>query len=544
MCLLLTYLFHLHLVEVAAAVLEVAHAAVGVELVEQVEVDIGDENHLGVGGSLGAASVGGEGEVAGGEDSRLGILDVHVVHLGQVAHATGNDHEALVFDGPGLSADPYARVGILRVGEEGDEEYLHAFAGHDARQLGELDIVADEHAYLGAVGLEGADGFAAVQAPALHLVGGDVQFLVHLVGTVATAQVADVVEKSVLFDEGHAAGDDVDVVADGQVDEPLAYLVGVLGQTADGLRLALVVEAGHEGGVEVFGEEHEVALVAAHRVDEELDLFEEVVERLVAAHPPLHESHPHGRLGRDILFGRLLVVDVVPLEQAGEMFRLLVVGQVVAHHLAHVEVVGELEEQYRVEYLALAHLVDVLFGAHVVGILVVVGQPAAEHDGLEVEFFAQLLAVFIHTAGEPQAAVVGVHEYLDAVEDVTLAGVGVEGFVAGHLSIGVVVFHIVVVDDDREGASHDFAIDHGHDLPFGEDADEFVYLFGGPEHVAAVGIDPGERAGQLVVVFALQITNLDFIDLFGFHSFVICFAVQNYRFFAGIGCLWPYFLGL
>ena len=223
------------------------------------------------------------------------------------------------------------------------------------------------------------------------------------------------------------------------------------------------------------------------------------------------------------------------------MFRLLVVGQVVAHHLAHVEIVGELEEQHRVEYLALAHLVDVLFGAHVVGIFVVVGQPTAKHDGFEVELLAQLLAVFIHTAGQSQAAVVGVHEHFDAVEDIPLAGVGVEGFVAGHLSIGVVVFHIVVVDDNREGAPHDFAVDHGHNLPLGEDAYQFVYLFGGPEHVAAVGIHPGERAGQLVVVFALQITNLDFINLFGFHNFVNCFGATKLPLFCGIVRLSPCF---
>ena len=113
---------------------------------------------------------------------------------------------------------------------------------------------------------------------------------------------------------------------------------------------------------------------------------------MVAAHLPLHQTHADRCLGLDILLGGSLVVDVVPLEQAGIVARLLVVGQVVAHDLAHVEVVRELEEQHRVVDFTLAHLVDVLLGAHLVGILVVVGQAPAEHDGLQVELLAELLA--------------------------------------------------------------------------------------------------------------------------------------------------------
>ena len=56
----------------------------------------------------------------------------------------------------------------------------------------------------------------------------------------------------------------------------------------------------------------------------------------------------------------------------------------------------------------------------------VVGQTAPEHDGFQVEFFAQFLAVFVHAPRQTQSPVVGMDEDLDAVEDVTLAGVGVE----------------------------------------------------------------------------------------------------------------------
>lgn len=90
------------------------------------------------------------------------------------------------------------------------------------------------------------------------------------------------------------------------------------------------------------------------------------------------------------------------------MARLLVVGQVVGHDAPHVEVVRELEGQHRVVDLARADAVDVLLGTHPVGVLVVVGDAAAEHDRLEVELLAELLAVVVHASGQaPSPAVVG-----------------------------------------------------------------------------------------------------------------------------------------
>ena len=162
----------------------------------------------------------------------------------------------------------------------------------------------------------------------------------------------------------------------------------------------------------------------------------------------MHEAHADGGLRADVFLRGRLVVDVVPLEQAGIVLGLFVVGQVVAHHLANVEVIGELEGEHGVINLLLAHLVDVFLGAHLVGIFVVVGDAAAEHDGLQVQLLAQLLAVFVHASGQTEAAVLRMDEDLDAVEDVTLGVVGVEGFLTRHLGIGVVVLHVVVVDND------------------------------------------------------------------------------------------------
>ena len=272
---------HFHLVKIAAAIFQIAHAAIGVQLVQQIQIDIRNQYHLRVGRGLGALAVRGEGEVARREDTRLGILNVHVVYTRQVADTTRNDHKTFVLDGAGMGTDLDTAIGVLRIGHEGDKQNLHALVGHDTRQLGELHVVADQDTYLGTIRIERLQRLASAQAPTFDFVRSDVYLLVHLVRAVAAAEEAYVVQAAVFLDERHAARDDVDVVADGQLDEALAYLIGIGSQATDGFGLALVVEAGHERRVEVFGEEDKVALVVGHGIDEEFHLLEEVVQRRV-----------------------------------------------------------------------------------------------------------------------------------------------------------------------------------------------------------------------------------------------------------------------
>ena len=97
-----------HFVEVVAAVSEILHASIGVEVVEPVEVYVADKNHLGVWRSLCTCAVGGEFKVARREHARLCILDIHIVDSRKVAHAAGNHYVALVFDGSRMRAYLYA----------------------------------------------------------------------------------------------------------------------------------------------------------------------------------------------------------------------------------------------------------------------------------------------------------------------------------------------------------------------------------------------------------------------------------------------------
>ena len=64
------------------------------------------------------------------------------------------------------------------------------------------------------------------------------------------------------------------------------------------------------------------------------------------------------------------------------------------------------------------------------------------------------------------------YEHLNAVENVALWVVGVEGFVACHLCVGVVALHHVIVDDDGERTAHNLVVDDNHYLTLGENGDE------------------------------------------------------------------------
>ena len=215
-------------------------------------------------------------------------------------------------------------------------------------------------------------------------------------------------------------------------------------------------------------------------------MFKEVIQCLVGTHLPLHQADTDGSFGAYIVLCGSLIVDIVPLQQAGIVLGLLIIGKIVAHHLAHVEVVGELKGQHRVEDFLLLHLVYVLLRTELVSIFIVVGDTSAKHDCLQVQCFAKFLAVFIHAACQTQAAVLGMNKDFDAIKDVTLRIVGIESLLARNLSVGVVVLHIIVVHYYGKCTAHDFLVNHRHNLPLGKDSYQLFYLFVCPEHIASV----------------------------------------------------------
>ena len=95
------------------------------QLVQQVQVDIRNKDHLRIGRRFGSPSVRRKSEVARGEDPGTCVLNVHVMHFGQVAHTAGDHYEAFVFNGAGVGTDLYAgsREDIERI-LNGDTETL------------------------------------------------------------------------------------------------------------------------------------------------------------------------------------------------------------------------------------------------------------------------------------------------------------------------------------------------------------------------------------------------------------------------------------
>ena len=174
------------------------------------------------------------------------------------------------------------------------------------------------------------------------------------------------------------------------------------------------------------------------------------------------------------------------------MLGFLIVGKIVAHHLAYMEVVAQLERQHRVVYLLLLYLIYIFLRAQLVGILMIVGDAPAEHDSFQIQCFADFLAVFVHTACQAQSAVLRMDKHLDAVKDISFGIVRIESFLARNLGIGVVVLHIVVIHNNGECTPHYLFIDHCYNLPFGKDADEFLYLLVRPENIASIRINACE----------------------------------------------------
>src|SRR3712207_3350554 len=100
------------------------------------------------------------------------------------------------------------------------------------------------------------------------------QFLIHFIRPVTAAKKANVIQHSVFLQQWHAAGNDIDVVADGQIDKSLANFLGISRQPANGLRFALIIIFRHQRSVEIFGEKNKIALIIGYRIYKKLYLFE------------------------------------------------------------------------------------------------------------------------------------------------------------------------------------------------------------------------------------------------------------------------------
>ncbi len=155
--------FHLHLVQIASPVFQVAYTAVGMQFIQQVQIHIRHKNHFGIRSGFRTLAVCGKAKSQGVNTPDWAYWMSMLCTREDCLHC-GYHYKALVFDGTSMGAHLYAAVSILRIGKERNKEYLHALVRHDAAQFGELYIVAYQHAYLSTVRIESLDGLASAQS--------------------------------------------------------------------------------------------------------------------------------------------------------------------------------------------------------------------------------------------------------------------------------------------------------------------------------------------------------------------------------------------
>ena len=194
------------------------------------------------------------------------------------------------------------------------------------------------------------------------------------------------------------------------------------------------------------------------------------------------------------------------------MLRLLIVGQVIGHHLAHVEIVGQLERKHRIINFTQAHFVDIFARAHTVGILIIIGYASAKHNRFQIKRLAQVFAIFIHAPRKPQPPIIGVNEHLYSIKYVTMRIMRVKRFIPRYLCVCVVTFYKIVIDNYCQCTPHYFPIDHSNYLSFGKYFGKLLYLVVSPEHIL-VGIYTLERLRKLGIIVKSQLPHLHFVDV-------------------------------
>ena len=460
---------------------QVSHAAPDVQFLQQVGIDVRDEGGFGIGGGFRDDGLIGEGEVGGGEHGALGILDVHVDDAGEIAHAAGDGDITLVFDRPGLAAITDAVVAGGSVRAEGDKENPHATVSEEAAQFREFDVVADQHGDLPAVGVQHLEFVTADHAPIPRLAGRDVQLELMVPGAIAPAEVDDVVELPVAV-KRHRTGDDIDVILDGFLDEKIADFFGESGQFPDGGGGSVGVERSHQRSVDVFREDHEVGLIAAHGINEKFHIIEELAQARRAAHLHLHQPQPDHTLGAERRAWRR-VVHVVPLDQRGVGMGFGVIQQVVCQGFFDMEIIAELERHHGIVDFLAPYLVDVFARRQLVLVFAVARHPSARHDGPEVQPLAEFLSGIVKAASQPQALGVRIHADLNAIEHIPVGIVGGELETARDIAVAVFIAIKRVVHHEGKGEGDQLAmVLHAH-LAFRKGAQEAHELGFGPARI-------------------------------------------------------------
>ena len=130
------------------------------------------------------------------------------------------------------------------------------------------------------------------------------------------------------------------------------------------------------------------------------------------------------------------------------------------------KVIRQLESKYRIINLALTYPFDIFFRTHFVSIFMIIRDTSAKHDRFQVQCFAKLLTIFIHTTCETQTTIPRVDKHFNAIQDISFGIMCIECFLTCNLCIRMVILYFIIINNDRKGTTNDFIVNYCDDLTF------------------------------------------------------------------------------
>ena len=159
------------------------------------------------------------------------------------------------------------------------------------------------------------------------------------------------------------------------------------------------------------------------------------------------------------------------------------------------KVIRQLESKYRIINLALTYPFDIFFWTHFVSIFMIIRYTSAKHDRFQIQCFAKLLTIFIHTTCETQTTIARVDEYFNAIQDISFRAMCIECFLTRNLCIRMVVLYFIIINNNRKSTTNYFIVNDCDNLTFRKDFNQLLNLLTSPKYIATVRINTGKRLG-------------------------------------------------
>src|SRR5205085_28627 len=131
------------------------------------------------------------------ENTRLSVMKTQALHIRKIADAAGDRHVDMIFDATRLSAITDAQIRIPFVRTERHKHNLRAPLNRDARNLRELNVIANLNRDPSAIRIEHFYLIARLNAPRCPLRRSNMQLVLLPQRAIAPEQICDVVQDAV-----------------------------------------------------------------------------------------------------------------------------------------------------------------------------------------------------------------------------------------------------------------------------------------------------------------------------------------------------------